>query len=127
MPTNYHLSTSTVVSIFVVVGIILASLSLGALSSFTSKESDLIKVVDGDGESHLIPLSENGTYSFTTSLGSNTLIVEDGVVSMESADCPNQDCVLQGSIRDSSKIIVCLPHKLIVSVVNHSETESDFT
>ena len=35
---------------------------------------------------------------------------------MDSADCPGHDCINQGAIGSAGEIIVCLPHKLIVSI-----------
>jgi len=36
---------------------------------------------------------------------------------MISADCPNQDCVLHKEISQSNESIVCLPHKVVVTVI----------
>ena len=48
----------------------------------------------------------------------NYLIVRDGAIWMESADCPDQLCVHQGAIRYVGESIVCLPNKVVVTVVN---------
>ena len=75
-----------------------------------------VHVKDGDREEHAIPLDEDGTYTFSTSLGTNTIEVKGGTVNMASADCPNQDCVEQGAIDDETGMIVCMPHQLLVTV-----------
>ncbi|MEE1038067.1 MAG: NusG domain II-containing protein [Eubacterium sp.] len=46
----------------------------------------------------------------------NKITIKDGNVQMSFANCYNQDCVKQGSIKDMSKSIVCLPHKVVVEV-----------
>ena len=39
-----------------------------------------------------------------------------GRIRMKSADCPDQVCVHQGWISDSTVPIVCLPHQVIIEV-----------
>lgn len=54
----------------------------------------------------------------------NILLVEEGRISMKSADCPDKLCVKQGRISDSSRDIVCLPNKVTVKVIKKSETDA---
>ncbi len=64
-----------------------------------------LREVDG-----IIPISSpNG--------GENRLYVQDDLVYMEKANCPDQICVKQGVIRDGSVPIVCLPNKVVVRIV----------
>ena len=49
--------------------------------------------------------------------GSNTVTVEKGRICILEADCPDQICVNQGWISDSTIPIVCLPHKLMIEIV----------
>ena len=49
--------------------------------------------------------------------GSNTVTVEKGRICILEADCPDQICVNQGWISDSTVPIVCLPHKLMIEIV----------
>lgn len=51
-----------------------------------------------------------------TETGFNTLRISHGAIEVAEADCPGQDCVRQGSIRDSLLPIVCLPHKLVIEI-----------
>lgn len=50
--------------------------------------------------------------------GSNTVQVERGRIRISAADCPDQICVNQGWISDSTVPIVCLPHKLMIEIVS---------
>ena len=50
--------------------------------------------------------------------GSNTVTVEKGRICILEADCPDQICVNQGWISDSTVPIVCLPHKLMIEIVS---------
>ena len=48
--------------------------------------------------------------------GKNTVLVEPGAISVSHADCPDGRCVRQGSIPPGTLPIVCLPHRLIISI-----------
>ena len=50
--------------------------------------------------------------------GSNTVAVEKGRIRVSKADCPDQICANQGWISDGAVPIVCLPHKLMIEIVN---------
>lgn len=67
-----------------------------------------------------IPLDEvEESYSFVVEdeEGSNTILVEPGRIRVSEADCPDQVCVNQGFISDSTVPVVCLPHKLMIEIV----------
>ena len=76
-------------------------------------------VIEVDGEGYcaydmdevdgIIPVS-------TPNGGENRVYVQDDLVFMDSANCPDKLCVKQGVIRDSSVPIVCLPNKVIVRI-----------
>ena len=51
-----------------------------------------------------------------TEKGYNTLRISHGAIEVAEADCPGNDCVRQGKIRDSLLPIVCLPHKLVIEI-----------
>ena len=57
-------------------------------------------------------------YEFTveTEYGWNRVMVCPGSIQVTDADCPNRDCVKQGSISDGAVPIVCLPHKLVIQI-----------
>jgi len=50
--------------------------------------------------------------------GSNTVTVLNGRVCVSTADCPDLTCVRQGWISYEGESIVCLPHRLIVTLRN---------
>lgn len=47
----------------------------------------------------------------------NTILVEPGRIRVSEASCPDQICVNQGFIADSTTPIVCLPNKLMIEIV----------
>ena len=47
----------------------------------------------------------------------NRIRIEDGKAYMEEANCPDGYCEEQGKISGHTQTIVCLPHKLVVEVL----------
>lgn len=62
-------------------------------------------------------LSDNITYTIVTAEGTNELVIQDGSVWISKADCPNQDCVQKGKISQNGEMLVCLPHRVTVSIL----------
>ena len=59
-------------------------------------------------------------YSFTLEdgRGSNTVQVDQGRIRIAEADCPDQICVNQGWISNGAVPIICLPHRLMIAIVD---------
>lgn len=55
----------------------------------------------------------------------NLIIISDGQVWMEEADCRNQICVHHKPIYKNHESIVCLPNKVFVEVVGSTPNEID--
>ena len=100
--------------------LVLAVVASGAwIAFFRGETEDLRVVIEVDGEVYasydmdevkgIIPISTEGG-------GENRLWVQEDLVYMESANCPDQTCVKQGVIKDGTVPIVCLPHKVIVRI-----------
>ena len=53
----------------------------------------------------------------------NVLVIENGAVHMESASCPDKLCVKQGTKSQVGETIVCLPHRLVATVISAEEAE----
>ena len=72
-------------------------------------DGEIFADYDMDEVKGIVPIStENG--------GENRLWVQEDLVFMDDANCPDQTCVKQGVIKDSTVPIVCLPHKVIVRI-----------
>lgn len=55
----------------------------------------------------------------------NLVRIEGAVVTMASSDCHNQVCVEHAPISHSGESIICLPHKLVVTIKGGKEAEVD--
>ncbi len=89
----------------------------------SGREAGAFAVVTVDGtEWGVYPLSEDRAIDIETPFGRNVLRIEGGAARIEDADCPNRDCVEKGRISQTNQIILCLPHKLAVTI--RSEADS---
>ncbi len=62
-----------------------------------------------------------------TEIGYNIIHIENGQIWIHEASCPDKICIHQGKISDNGEIIVCLPNRMLIKVVDESdESEIDF-
>ncbi len=57
--------------------------------------------------------------------GTNRLRIHNGYADMTDADCPDKLCVRQKKISSSGETIVCLPHKVVVTVITDDKGNLD--
>ena len=68
-----------------------------------------------------LPLSENTKQTIRcTDEGSNQFLIQDGAVTMTDADCGDKTCVKTGPIKEAGQSIVCLPHRLVITITDSS-------
>lgn len=48
--------------------------------------------------------------------GKNVLIIRNGKVKIEEADCPDETCVKKGEVYRVSESIICLPNEVVVEI-----------
>jgi hypothetical protein len=47
----------------------------------------------------------------------NIIVINEGKVHMEQANCPDGYCIDKGNINKTNQTIVCLPHKVVVEII----------
>ena len=116
---------------FIIAAALLFALALYAVSqlSLGGEASQVVVTIDGE-EVLRRPLAVNDTYEITQEDGSvNVICVENGAVYMKEANCRDGLCIGQGKMRNAAKTIVCLPHRLVVSLtgetIDHSHDDLD--
>lgn len=77
-----------------------------SLTAQISSNGKLIKTVN---------LDENAEFTVENN-GYNTIKVENGKIAVIDADCPDKVCVNRGFTDSGTLPIVCLPHKLVITV-----------
>lgn len=55
----------------------------------------------------------------------NVLVIQNGKADMTDANCPDRLCVHQKAISKSGENIVCLPNKVIVTIIGTEESAED--
>ena len=91
----------------------------GALALFlrlTRQAGGTVSVrIDGKTVMEL-PLSEDIRIVLGEGEHTNTLVIEGGKARIVEASCPDKICVGQGTVQYAGESIVCLPHKLVVTI-----------
>ena len=90
---------------------------LGAGMYFLRGAGDTVTVTVDGNLYGTYPLSVDTVVEITTDSGYNRLVVKDGQAVMETADCPDGICAAHRPISRMGESIVCLPHKVVVTVI----------
>lgn len=102
----------------------------GALAVFlyaTRQSGGTVQVqVDGKILAHL-PLDEDTELVLGSEGHTNILVIRNGTAQVAEADCPDQVCVRQGAVQYEGESIVCLPHKLVITVMGGQVNDVDTT
>ena len=109
------------------IAIILLIAAVGAVYLFFFRaEGDTVRVtVDGDIYAVYSLTDDVYEYIITGDDGenSNLLVIKDGRAYVESASCPDGICVNHHAIYRDGESIVCLPNKVVVTVVKEKDSE----
>lgn len=103
--------------LIIIIIAIVAIIGLGITLITTSDADNKVVSITVDQKPYMtLPLNKDTTVAVTTNYGSNTIEVKDGSVRVISADCPDKICVHTKAARKVGEIIVCLPHRLIITI-----------
>lgn len=103
--------------VLIALALLVALALYGGNRLLADKNADTVVVAVDGVEKLRVPLSAEGVYSVPLAEGEeNVIAVEGGAVWMQSANCRDQLCVQQGRTRSAGKQIVCLPHRVVVSL-----------
>lgn len=89
--------------------------------------------VEGSNIAITVDGKEYGTYSLleeqTITIGEgdtiNIIEIKGGKAYMKEASCPDQLCVDQNEISFDKESIICLPNKVVITVISDVESELD--
>lgn len=102
-----------IISIIILSGIVSALFSVNHNSDIVA-ECVVIRV-NGDIYKTL-SLDEDGEYKVETVYGNNIIVIKNKSVYISEADCRGNDCINEGSISRAGETIICLPHKLSITL-----------
>lgn len=121
------IKTRTWIVIIAAAALVLAAAS--ALLLTKKAEGAVVQIIQGETVIREIDLSKVAReYSFVVEYpggGSNTITVQPGRICVSEADCPDRICVHQGWLTDEPVPIVCLPHRLVITLKDPAPSGSD--
>ena len=90
---------------------------------FVNGNSGAYVQVEVDGKiTDTLPLDTDATLVIDTeNNGSNTLVIKDGYAKMTQANCPDGICTNHMRINRNGESIICLPHKVVVTVIKDND------
>lgn len=88
------------------------------------KGSKILVTVDGE-EYGVYSLLKEQNICIETENGTNIIEIKDGKASMKEADCPDGLCIDQNDISFDKESIICLPNKVVISVISDNESDLD--
>lgn len=105
--------------------ILIVALAAGFFLVVKGTQPGMTAVVTVDGK-------EVGRYSLLQekeiAIGdTNVLVIKDGAADMILADCPDQVCVKHPAISKTGESIICLPNKVVVTIVTINGDGKDGT
>ncbi|MBQ7076835.1 MAG: NusG domain II-containing protein [Lachnospiraceae bacterium] len=91
------------------------------VSIYTTGDAYVLVTVDNE-EIERLPLNKDTTITVKGLNGfENVLVIKDGSAYVESATCPDKICVHKGKIRYNGEAIVCLPGRVVITVISNDE------
>ena len=94
---------------------------------FAGTPGNYVSVCVNDGEDFYeeYPLEKDAEIDIPSSIGTNHLSIRDGKADMTDADCPDKICVDHRPISANGESIICLPAKIVVTVISKESPALD--
>ena len=103
-------------TLLVIAVLLSALLLLLGLLLLPAHENTVQVTVDGKVVATL-PLSTDAILVIDGVGGQNTLDIRDGKVTVSAAGCPDEVCVQHQPISRAGQSILCLPHKVVITIL----------
>lgn len=111
--------------LFIVALLLVVTVAGVCLWLFRGDGNTVTVTVDGNVYG-VYPLSENRVEDIHTGDGQrNRLVIEDGKARIETATCPDGICADHYPISREGESIVCLPHRVVVTVSTTDDNQPD--
>jgi len=114
--------------IILIVFFVMVAIGTGIYLYAVQENPDVLKlqiIIDGEIVEEYDDLLKDEVYKEIVLDTGNTIVIDNGQVYVEEADCPDGLCVKQGKIRRAGESIICLPHKLIIRIVGESSAKDE--
>lgn len=102
--------------ILLCIGVLAVALIIFTVFKATMKVGGYAVVsIDGE-EKYRYALNEDSQHTIKNGEYENLLVIKDGKAYITEANCRDKICVSHRAIDKTGETIVCLPHKLVVSI-----------
>ena len=95
-------------------------LCAGGFWLIKNADTGSVAVIKVDGQVRdkidLSKVEESYEIHIDTEYGHNTILVEQGTISVIDADCPDHVCIRQGKLTGGGLSIICMPHRLVIQI-----------
>lgn len=109
-----------IVSVAIIVGV------LSFFLYYVNSGSGNTVTVEKDGEIiQTLSLDEDFEKQYDFDGETNTLIIKDGKAMVTEANCPDGICANHKPISRAGESIICLPHKLVITVSNDKTEDNE--
>ena len=101
------------------IGLLVTALCLWLIIQLVMNNSgseELVAVISINGEEYAQYSLESGIKKEISVDGHNNIMIDDGMVWIEEADCPDKLCINQGRISKAGQTIICLPNRVMVTI-----------
>ena len=102
---------------WLILGVAVAAAVLFVLLWWLPTAGSAVEVTVDGKQFVTLPLSEQTAVDIPVGEGSCTLVIADGRATVTAATCPDRICVRHRPISRTGESIVCLPNRVVVTVV----------
>lgn len=112
--------------ILIVIIIALSAMAFILINSFSSSGNEVI-IEQNLKQTAVLNINKNQEYNLYDNNGNicNTVLIKDGTVSMKYANCKDKICVNHNKISKNNESIICLPNKVVVTVLSDKNNDVD--
>ena len=112
---------------FIVIAVVLSVVGvLVFFLYFVNADSGRYVQVEVNGEVvETLELKENFEKQYDFDGNTNTLVISNGKASVTQANCRDGICVNHKAINRAGESIICLPHKLVVTILDSKDNDSE--
>ena len=109
--------------ILIAVTVAIAGILLVFLYGVNNSSGAYVQVEINGFVTKTLPLDTDTVFEIITDGGGeNLLIIEDGNAKVTEANCPDGICKNHAKIHRNGESIICLPHRVVITVVNEADT-----
>ena len=101
--------------------VLTATVALAAYLWFSPRRGAVVEISVAGQVTETLPLDTDTQRLIAGEGGTNRLVIENGTVRVTEADCPDALCVRHTPISRPGQSILCLPHRVAVTVTGDGD------